>query len=99
MAVSFREGSPVYSGPSWEDPHLESMPRCQNLHRRGSGFFDRNGAVWDRDTYCLRFDDAILEGYESREASKSPHYFKTMKFKNWDLDGFGGGVFRSGFGV
>ena len=22
MAVSFREGSPVYSVPSWEDPHL-----------------------------------------------------------------------------
>lgn len=36
---------------------------------RGSGFYDANGAVWDRNTYCLRFDDAILEGYESQVAS------------------------------
>ena len=36
---------------------------------RGSGFYDANGAVWDRNTYCLRFDDAILEGYESQIAS------------------------------
>ena len=35
---------------------------------QGSGFFDANGAVWDRNTYCLRFDDAILEGYESQIA-------------------------------
>lgn len=32
--------------------------------RNGSGFFDANGAVWDRETYCLRFDDAILQGYD-----------------------------------
>mgnify|MGYP002803374976 CR=1 FL=1 len=35
-----------------------------------SGFFDANGAVWDRNTYCLRFDDAILEGYESPQPVK-----------------------------
>jgi len=35
-----------------------------------SGFFDANGDDWDRDTYCLRFDDAILEGYESPQPVK-----------------------------
>ncbi|CAJ1400773.1 unnamed protein product [Effrenium voratum] len=28
-----------------------------------SGYFDTNGDVWSKDTYCLRFDDAILQGY------------------------------------
>ena len=42
---------------------------CLKTSDRGSGFFDANGAVWDRNTYCLRFDDAILEGYESQVAS------------------------------
>ncbi|CAJ1344101.1 unnamed protein product, partial [Effrenium voratum] len=37
--------------------------RCQGRGTKGSGYFDTNGDVWSKDTYCLRFDDAILQGY------------------------------------
>ena len=36
----------------------------------GSGNFDANGAVWNKETYCLRFDDAIFQSYERRSLRK-----------------------------
>lgn len=68
--------------PYWEDPHLES-------HSRGSGFFDANGDDWDRDTYCLRFDDAILEGYESPEPQRV-HKTKASTNHGWIWMDLGG---------
>jgi len=62
-----------------KDGAIEGKPKPMRVYgcssstvavSNSSGFFDANGAVWDRNTYCLRFDDAILEGYESAQPVK-----------------------------
>ena len=32
----------------------------------GSGWFSADGSVWEKDKYCLRFDDVIMQGYDRR---------------------------------
>lgn len=79
VAYVFKEPNPVLcikvanrKGPSGQKPAPMRIYGCPSntLVSNSSGFFDQQGERWDRETYCLRFDDAILEGYDSPQPVK-----------------------------